>query len=189
MCHCIWHANFLKVHCVLIQSGRCTRDKLHFKFTIAQCYKINPCTYPLYPTMHYLIDVTIHFTSVRHPEALVWKCHCRADIQMQIWCCCWKRSHEIKVPPSMNDGEENIENIRPCLLRRANAIAHHHTPKMDFSAIFSTSKSGEIIYDYIVHTKCTLYHTRISSSAIAQQALSKKIRPEINIVEAGVEAT
>ena len=43
--------------------------------------------------------------------------------------------------------------IMPCLLRHMSAIAHHHTPKMVLSAIFSTPKSGKTyIIRYKVHT-------------------------------------
>ena len=49
---------------------------------------------------------------------------------------------------------------KPCLLRRASVIAHHHTLKMVFrSAIFSTPKSGRIIHNKIQKMKM---HTWIS---------------------------
>ena len=47
-------------------------------------------------------------------------------------------------------------DIRPCLLRRASGIAHHHTPKMVLrSVIFSTPKSGKkySMYTIKVHTR------------------------------------
>ena len=46
-----------------------------------------------------------------------------------------------------------IHVVRPCVLRCASATAHHHTPKMDLSAIFSTPESGKI--NTQSDTKCT----------------------------------
>ena len=56
-------------------------------------------------------------------------------------------------------------SCRHCLLRRASAIAHDHTPKIVLrSAIFSTPKSGKIKQNI---TKCTpTAHLNILRSAI-----------------------
>ena len=41
----------------------------------------------------------------------------------------------------------DVDDSRPCLLRCASAIAHHQTPKMALSVIFSTPESGNIIHN------------------------------------------
>ena len=65
----------------------------------------------------------------------------------------------------------NRANCRPCLLRCASVIAHHHTPILVLkSAIFSTPKSGKIIHNKIQNSH--LQHTWIPWEVIfvAQQA-------------------
>ena len=75
-----------------------------------------------------------------------------------------------------------VDSIRPCLLRRASTIAHHHTPEMILRrVIFSTPESGKIIHNHIqnAHPK----HTLISWGVllVAQQAFFfLKTRPVVS---------
>ena len=41
-----------------------------------------------------------------------------------------------------------LQSLRPCLLRRESAIAHHYTPKMALkSVIFSTPKFSKVVHN------------------------------------------